>query len=185
MAQNKRIEEVYIIRPSGLHFWSEERIPEYTNNHSIHRSQSIASVIVPELILEASHKVNTTYLLGCWLRILSDDGLNLWLLGALVYLTLFGMTPLKTVELWTECLDNLQGIYNPFVRVRSVWFATSTRQVIEFWSYPVSEILPTFGLLTSYFVWWWFALVIVEHARLPYLVWYRHFWKQLMRKLNI
>ena len=42
----------------------------------------------------------------------------------------------------------------------------------------------TFGLLTSYFVWWRFALVTVRRASLPCLVWYRHCWKQLRCKLN-
>ena len=35
----------------------------------------------------------------------SGDGLHLWLLGALVYLTLLGTTLLKTVEVQTEYLD--------------------------------------------------------------------------------
>ena len=37
----------------------------------------------------------TTYLLGCWLSISYVDDLHLWLLGALVYLTFFGI---DTVE---------------------------------------------------------------------------------------
>ena len=54
-----------------------------------------AFVVVPELIITSSHKLNTTYLLGCWLRILFGDGFRLWLLVALVYLTFFGI---DTVE---------------------------------------------------------------------------------------
>ena len=38
---------------------------------------------------------NNSYLLSCWLCISSGNGLHLWLLGALVYLTLFGI---NTVE---------------------------------------------------------------------------------------
>ena len=45
--------------------------------------------------LKLSTKWKTTYLLGCWLRILFGDGLHLWLLGALVYLTLFGINTVK------------------------------------------------------------------------------------------
>ena len=36
-------------------------------------------------------------LLGFWLRISSGDGLHLWLLGALVYLNLFGIDPFKKI----------------------------------------------------------------------------------------
>ena len=46
------------------------------------------------------------------------------------------------------------------------------------------ECLP-FGLLTSYFVWWRFALVTVGRVSLPYLVCYIHRWKKLRCKLNI
>ena len=67
-------------------------------------------------------------------------------------------------------VNNLRGIYNPFVRVRYVWFATSTRQGRELWSYPVSERLPTFGFLSLYFFWWQFALVTVGRTSIPYLV---------------
>ena len=49
---------------------------------------------------------------------------------------------------------------------------------------PVSERLLTFGLLNFYFVWWRFALVTVGRSSLPYLVRYRHRWKQLRCKLN-
>ena len=41
--------------------------------------------------LKLATKWKTSYLLGCWLRILSGNILNLWLLGVLVYLTLFGI----------------------------------------------------------------------------------------------
>ena len=43
----------------------------------------------------------------------------------------------------------------------------------------------SFGLLTLYLFWWRFALVNVGRASLPYLVRYRHCWKQLRCKLNI
>ena len=41
--------------------------------------------------LKLATKWKTTYLLGCWLRIFSGDSLNVWVLGALIYLTLFGI----------------------------------------------------------------------------------------------
>ena len=49
---------------------------------------------------------------------------------------------------------------------------------------PVSKKLLTFRLLTSYFVWWRFALVTVGSASLPYLVRYRYGWKEFRCKLN-
>ena len=39
--------------------------------------------------LKLATKLKTTYLLGFWLRILSRDGLHLWLFGAIFYLTFF------------------------------------------------------------------------------------------------
>ena len=45
--------------------------------------------------LKLANSLNTAYLLGCWFRFSSGDGLHLWLLGAIVYLTLFGI---DTVE---------------------------------------------------------------------------------------
>ena len=51
-------------------------------------------------------------------------------------------------------------------------------------SHWVKNFLPL-GLLDFYFVWWCFTLVNVGRASLPYLVWYRHRWKQLRCKLNI
>ena len=62
---------------------------------------------------EASQSVKDYLPLGCWLHILSGNSLHLWLLGVLVYLNLLGMTPLKTVDVQTEYLDNLRVIYNP------------------------------------------------------------------------
>ena len=47
---------------------------------------------------EASHSVKDYVPFGCWLHIFSGDALHLWLLGALLYPTFFGTTPLKTVE---------------------------------------------------------------------------------------
>ena len=41
--------------------------------------------------LKLATKWKTTYLLGCWISISSGDVLHLWLWGALVYLTLFGI----------------------------------------------------------------------------------------------
>ena len=64
----------------------------------------------------------------------------------------------------------LREIYNTLVQVRSVCLATLTRQGRYPWSYPVSERLLTFGLLTSYFFWWRFVLVTVAHGCLPNLV---------------
>ena len=49
---------------------------------------------------------------------------------------------------------------------------------------PISERLLNFGLLTSYLVWWRFALVTVGRAIPHYLVWYRYCWKKLRCKLN-
>ena len=49
---------------------------------------------------------------------------------------------------------------------------------------PGSERLFTFGLLTSYFSWWRFALVTVGHASLTCLVWYIHCQKQMRCKLD-
>ena len=43
------------------------------------------------IVLKLANKWNNTYLLGCWLRILSGYGLHLWLLGALVSITWFGI----------------------------------------------------------------------------------------------
>ena len=42
-----------------------------------------------EKYLKLSTNWNTTYLLVCWLHISCSDGLHLWLLGALFFLTLF------------------------------------------------------------------------------------------------
>ena len=64
-SRKKRKEEGYIIDPSDLQFLSEYGIPAYTNTHSICRSQALASVIVYKSSFEASHKVNTSHLLGC------------------------------------------------------------------------------------------------------------------------
>ena len=47
------------------------------------------------VFLKLETKWKTTYLFGCWIRISSDEGLYLWLLGVLVYLNLFGI---ETVE---------------------------------------------------------------------------------------
>ena len=63
----KRREEGYIINLSGLQFFSEERIPTQTNTHSIRMSQAASSVIAPESIFEAIHKLKTNYLLGLYL----------------------------------------------------------------------------------------------------------------------
>ena len=43
--------------------------------------------------------------LGCLLRFYPGDGLYLWLLGAVIYLTLLETESLKTVEVQTEHLD--------------------------------------------------------------------------------
>ena len=53
-------------------------------------------------------KWKTTYILGCWLRILSGDGLHLWLLGALVDLTLFGV---DTILKQLRYKLNIQRLY--------------------------------------------------------------------------
>ena len=39
----------------------------------------------------------------------------------------------------------------------------------DIWSYPFSKRLLTFGLLTSYFLWWQFVLVTVRRASIPCL----------------
>ena len=63
----------------------------------------------------------------------------------------------------------LRGIYNPLVRVWSVWLATLTIQGRELWSYPVSKRLPTFGLMTLSLFWWRFALVTFGRSSLTKL----------------
>ena len=50
-----------------------------------------ASAVFPESSFEDSHKVKTNYLLGYWLIISFGDSFYLWMVGALVYLTLFGI----------------------------------------------------------------------------------------------
>ena len=54
---------------------------------------------------EASQAVKHYLTLGCWLSIYYCDGLYLWLLGAVVYLTFLEAVPLKTVEVQNEYLD--------------------------------------------------------------------------------
>ena len=49
-------------------------------------SSSKASVVVVD---STGQSLKEYLLLGCWLRIFSGDGFHLWLLGALVYITLF------------------------------------------------------------------------------------------------
>ena len=54
---------------------------------------------------ESRQLVNDYSTLVCWLRISSGDGLHLWMLGALLYLTLLDTAQLKSVEVQTEYLD--------------------------------------------------------------------------------
>ena len=136
-----------------------------------------------------------------YLRISYVYGLHLWLLGALVYLTLFGI---DTVEnslgvnwIYRDLPRNIQSFGSISVCVFCNNNDIRTREQQQWWqhamdpldrslpSYPLSERLLTFLLLTSYFVWWRFILVTVERAIIPYLVWYRHRWEQLRCKLNI
>ena len=42
---NKRRKEGYIINPPGLHFWSVEHIPAYTNTHIVCRIQETMSTL--------------------------------------------------------------------------------------------------------------------------------------------
>ena len=108
--------------------------------------------------------------LGCDLRFSPGDGLHLWLLSEIVYLTWLDTATLKTVEIQTEYLDyfprNIQSIGLSLI---CMW-ATLTIQGIEILSKPGSEIILTFGLLTSYLFWWQFAPVTVERSCLPNLV---------------
>ena len=61
------------------------------------------------IALNLATKWNNSYLLGCWLLILSGDGLHLWLLGELVYLTLFGIDTVE--DSW-----GVNWIYREFTR---------------------------------------------------------------------
>ena len=65
-----------------------------------------------EDIFESIQSVIDYLPLGCWLFISSGDGLHLWLLGALVYLTLLGKTLLKIVEVQTEYQYYFTGKYD-------------------------------------------------------------------------
>ena len=58
-----------------------------------------------EEIFEAIQTVKEYLPLVCLLCISSCDGLHLWLLGGVVYLTLLNTATLKTVEVQTEYLD--------------------------------------------------------------------------------
>ena len=73
--------------------------------------------------LEASQSVKYYLRLSCWLRFYYGDGLYLWLLGAVVYLTLLETALLKTVEVQTEYLDyctsNIQSFGSSLVCVVS------------------------------------------------------------------
>ena len=81
-----------------------------------------------------------------------------------------------------------------------MWFPTSTRKVQKRVksddtiqrilllghsqaTHQVKDFL-NLGFLTSYFIWRRFSLVTVGRASLPYLVRYRHCWKQLRCKIN-
>ena len=89
-----------------------------------------ASVVVVDSV---GHLLKYYLPLGCWLHISYGGGLHMWLLVALVYLTLLEMTPLKTVEVRTEYLDYFTSNINPLVWVQSVWLATLMRQGKELW----------------------------------------------------
>ena len=80
--------------------WGVNWIPRYfTRNIQSFGLSSICVVCnIDEIWMRAlkiATKWKTTYLLGCWLRILSGDGFHLWLLGELDYLNFFGI---DTVE---------------------------------------------------------------------------------------
>ena len=61
--------------------------------------------------------------LGFWLCISPGDGLNLWLLGSVVYLTLLDTATLKKIEVQTEYLDyftkNIQSFGSSLISVVS------------------------------------------------------------------
>ena len=88
----------------------------------------------------------------------------------LVYLTLFGTTPLKTVEVKTEYLDyftrNILSFGLSSICVVSDIDKTGKRYL----KLASQYILPTFVLLNSSFVWCRFSLVTVGPASLPNLV---------------
>ena len=65
-------------------------------------SSANASVVAVDSVGQA---VKENLPLGCWLSIYYSNGLHLWLLGVVVYLTLLEKVPLKTVEVQTEYLD--------------------------------------------------------------------------------
>ena len=76
--------------------WVVNLIPrDFTRNIQYFGSSSICVVCdineTGTRALKLATKWKTTYLWGCWLRIFSGDYLHLWLLVALVYLTLFGI----------------------------------------------------------------------------------------------
>ena len=83
----------------------------------------ITLLITNSVTSKLATKWKTSYLLDFWLSIFSANGLQLWLLGTLVYLTLFG---LDTVEnswgvnlIYRDVPRNIKSL----VRVWSMWFA--------------------------------------------------------------
>ena len=100
--------------------------------HILYSLSSVnASAGVVEYVVQA---VKDYPPLGSWLRISSGDGLYLWLLGAVVCLTLLETAPLKTVEVQTEYLDFFTRNIQSFGWVWYLWLATLTRQGINIWS---------------------------------------------------
>ena len=130
--------------------------------------------------LKLATNLNTNYLFGCWLCISSGDGLHLWLLGALVYLTLFGI---DTVEI-SWCVNwitrhftrNIQSFGSSLIYVvcnidetgkrnlklaskwkttylLGCWLCISSGDCLHLWLLGILVYLTLFGIDTVEIIW--------------------------------